>query len=186
MKRLIGTFFAAALLCGAGSAAEPPPAGAPAGRPRPVYGEPAGPVYAPDGRRIQRPEPAPDYRADGTVRTPFLLALVNPMQVPGPDSDVIGLRLDILYGSCRDLSGLDIGLFNEIRGCGDAMQIGAVNMAGEFRGIQIGAINRARLLKGLQIGAVNYCDGALGVQIGVVNVIADKDVPFLPAINMAF
>ena len=103
--------------------------------------------------------------------TPFMLSLVTPIQVPAADWDVKGLRISLLYGECREMLGLDIGV---------------VSQAFEARALQISVINMAETMKGLQIGVINYAGTAVGLQIGVVNIIADKDWAFLPIVNASF
>jgi len=111
----------------------------------------------------------------GSVRkTPFMLSLVDPLALPSSawaDWDVTGIRLNTLYGNCRSLTGLDIGLYNS---------------CSQLKGWQIGVINEATVMKGLQTGLINYANSAMGVQIGLVNVIADKDWAFLPIVNASF
>jgi len=103
--------------------------------------------------------------------TPIMLSLVTPVQVPSANWDVWGLRLNLLYGECRDMIGLDLGL---------------IGYAQEARALQLNVVNVADTMKGLQIGLINYTRTAVGVQIGLVNVIADKDWAFLPILNASF
>jgi hypothetical protein len=119
--------------------------------------------------------------------SPFMFSLIAPAQVPAPDWDVYGLRINVIYGACRDLFGLDVGLVNHVTGTMKALQVGAianisdgpamgfqaglVNTVGsQFNGLQIGAVNYAERASVLQIGAFNGADHVDGLQIGVINV----------------
>ena len=119
--------------------------------------------------------------------SPAMFSLIAPAQVPDPDWDVYGLRLNVFYGVCRYLYGLDVGLVNHVTGTMKALQVGAianisdgpamgfqaglVNTAGcQFNGLQIGAVNYAERASVLQIGAFNGADHVDGLQIGVINV----------------
>ncbi len=89
--------------------------------------------------------------ADGW--TPFQLSLWNPIQVFSEDSDVYGLRLNLLYGKNNDVHGLDLGIANR-----------ATN---EVRGVQVGAFCGAgKSMTGIQAaGLVNYAESMTGFQI---------------------
>jgi len=123
----------------------------------------------------------------GRGKTPISFAIVDPIQLPTHDWDVVGLRINCIYGRNVNFTGLDLGLINATDELAVGLQAGlGGNYAREARAWQMGFINYAELLKGLQIGVVNYAGTAEGVQIGVVNVIADKDFPFMPIINASF
>jgi hypothetical protein len=119
--------------------------------------------------------------------SPLMFSLIAPAQVPSPDWDVYGLRINVIYGACRDLYGFDVGLVNHVKGTTKALQVnaianisdgpalgfqaGLVNTAGStFTGLQIGAVNYAERASALQIGAFNGADHVDGLQIGVINV----------------
>ncbi|HNX52680.1 MAG TPA: hypothetical protein PKI68_02930 [Pontiellaceae bacterium] len=138
-------------------------------------------------------EPAP--------MTPVMLSFANPAQLPAENYDVNGLRIDLLYGKCRNLTGLDVGLVNYATGRETGLEVGLVNNAGKsFTGLQIGAVNvsdRVRALQiglfngaddmsGLQIGLINHTRIMRGCQIGLVNVIENNDLAFFPVINCFF
>ena len=103
--------------------------------------------------------------------SPLMISLIDPIQMPQNTWDVSGLRLNIIYGDCHPLTGLDIGLINSCE---------------RMRGLQIGIINTVDLMKGLQIGVVNHANRVVGIQIGFINIISDNDYPFLPIINGYF
>jgi hypothetical protein len=141
---------------------------------------------------------------ESTARfSPFMLSIINPIQVPPADFDIGGLKLNLIYGESHGMTGLDIGLFSQNTGDVNALHINGVSVVGgngnglmislvanyvegEYGGLQIGAFNYATHLSGLQIGAINVVNTAYGLQIGVVNVVKDNDVPFLPIINGYF
>jgi hypothetical protein len=147
-------------------------------------------------KTVSAEEPAP--------MTPFMLGWFSPAQAPAANWDVCGLRLDVFYGKCRNLTGLDAGILVN-RATGDVigleacfvvnyverdfsgLQIGTVNVVSrEAKALQIGFYNGAEDMSGLQIGVVNRTRLMRGCQIGVVNVIENSDIPFLPVINFFF
>ncbi len=104
--------------------------------------------------------------------SPLMFSLIAPAQVPSPDWDVYGLRINVIYGACRDLYGLDVGLVNHVKGTTKALQVGAIaNISdGPAMGFQVGLVNTASsMLSGLQIGAANYAERASVLQIGAFN-----------------
>ncbi|OGV68084.1 MAG: hypothetical protein A2283_18775 [Lentisphaerae bacterium RIFOXYA12_FULL_48_11] len=124
----------------------------------------------------------------------FQLSLWNPVQIVPEDIDVLGLRLNLIYGENRDSYGLDLGLVNSLTRDMLGAQAGLLNVSrGEMRGIQIGLDNivgnidafglehpsfsrGAPCAYGLQFGAFNliYPKGVMmGAQVGIINV-ADK------------
>lgn len=140
---------------------------------------------------------------DGARYSPFMLSFVNPIQVPPADFNVGGLKLNLIYGECNDITGLDIGLFSMARGDCMAWHLNGVSIVGaggsglmtslianyveaDYDGLQIGVYNHATHINGLQIGVINYANTAYGLQIGLVNVIEDNDMPFFPIINGYF
>lgn len=140
---------------------------------------------------------------DNAGYTPFMLSIVDPIQIPPADFYVGGLKLNLPYGRCHDFLGLDIGVFSYCSGTAEGLHIGGVTVIGgdgtglminllanqvqgEYGGLQIGFLNRATHMDGLQIGVINICDTAYGIQIGLVNVIKDNDLPFFPIINGYF
>jgi hypothetical protein len=122
------------------------------------------------------------------------LSLWNPIQIVPDDIDVLGLRLDLVYGENRDLYGLDLGLVNSLTRDMMGGQAGLFNVCrGEMIGAQIGLDNIVGNIvvfgsgqppssqgnasaHGLQLGACNlvYPKGMMtGAQVGLINV-ADK------------
>ncbi len=106
--------------------------------------------------------------------SPFMFSLIAPAQVPSPDWDVYGLRINVIYGACRDLYGLDVGLVNHVKGTTKALQLGAIaNISdGPAMGFQAGVVNTSgSTFTGLQIGAIANISGGptTGFQAGLVN-----------------
>jgi len=133
--------------------------------------------------------------------TPVMFSLFNPAQVPAENYDVKGLRIDLLYGKCHNLHGLDAGLVNHTvnKEVGLAaglvnyaeksftgLQVGGVNIGKEVHALQVGVYNGADDMSGFQIGLINHARIMRGVQIGVINVIENNDLPFLPIVNFFF
>ena len=110
-----------------------------------------------------------------TATTPVMVSLVTPVQAPAETWDVTGLRLNLIYGCCRSLYGLDIGLANQVQGEMQGLQIGAiVNLVDhpEARsiGLQLGLVNSVLgVFSGMQVGAVNYAERGSVFQVGVFN-----------------
>jgi len=142
---------------------------------------------------VSAEEPAP--------MTPVMLSLFNPAQVPSEDYNVAGLRIDLLYGKCRNLTGLDAGLVNHATGKVIGLEAGLVNyVEKDFIGLQAGGVNIATRMTGLQVGVYNGADDVSGIQIGLinntrimrgfqvgfVNVIQNNDLSFLPIFNCFF
>ena len=139
--------------------------------------------------------------AEDTPMTPLMLSLMTPAQAPTPEWDVKGLRIDLLYGRCQNLYGIDLGLVNHTVGkeIGLAvglvnyaeanftgLQVGAVNIGERVKALQVGVYNEADDMSGLQIGVINHTRIMRGVQIGLINVIENNDLSFLPIINFFF
>lgn len=139
--------------------------------------------------------------AEDKPMTPVMVSLMTPVQAPSPEWDVKGLRIDLLYGRCQDLYGLDLGLVNHTVGfeLGLALglvnfsedrvtgiQIGAVNIGERVKALQVGVYNEADDMSGLQIGLINHTRLMRGLQVGLINVIENNDLPFLPIVNFFF
>ena len=184
---------------------------------RPVYNSGTG--VMPAGAQEAMPKASRQLAKDNRIGvgfTPFMLGIFSPLQVPGPDYDVGGLRLNVFYGACCNFDGLDLGLvgFSQnhangwlvnvvsvANGDGLGLQTGGVNyMGGDFKGLQIGLANwidsgdafqiglynGAYDVQGLQIGVINTANKMQGLQIGVVNIISNSDLSFFPVINGYF
>ena len=184
---------------------------------RPVYNSGTG--VMPRGAQEAMPRASRQIAKDSRVGvgfSPAMLGFFTPIQVPGPDFDVGGLRLNLFYSTCCNFDGLDIGvvgvadnhangwLINVVsyaRGDGLGLNTGVVNFyGGDFKGFQFGVANwidsgevfqagvynGARDVQGLQIGVINTAQKMQGMQIGVVNIIANSDVSFFPVINAWF
>ncbi len=146
---------------------------------------------------------------------PLQVSLWPPVQVVCADTNVAGLRLNLLYGDNVVMQGLDLGVVsgsdccdgiqinavNWVRDLALGVQIGLANTMGAAEGLTIGGMNTARTtLTGVQIGILNYAEEAaglqigllnsadtmVGLQIGLVNIIHDARVPALPILNWQF
>ena len=133
--------------------------------------------------------------------TPVMVGLWTPAQLPSAEWDVAGVRLDLLYGSCRNLYGLDlglvnftqenevglnIGLVNRVDGKFTGLQLGVVKVADTASALQIGLYNGTDDLAGVRLGLINHTRIARGVQVGLINVIENNDLAFLPLVNFFF
>ncbi len=131
------------------------------------------------------------------------------------ETDVIGLRLNLVASRNDTVSGIDAGivslgadiqalrvnLYNgsDYRFCG--VEAGLINrdaalaglavalfntVSGDVSGMQIGAFNNANFMTGMQIGIFNHANSLRGIQIGLINLIEDGPLSFFPVLNMAF
>jgi len=102
------------------------------------------------------------------------------------DIDIVGLRVNLPYGACEDVTGIDIGLLgrcrymygfqlnvlrNDVIDYGGGVQVGIYNSIGradEFS-LQVGLWNEANRFYGFQAGLINICDEGTGFQFGLIN-----------------
>ena len=101
------------------------------------------------------------------------LSLFNPVQIFNDSYNVGGVRINLLYGSNNNMSGLDLGLINKVKwDYHGGYQGGMVNFVGnDFNGWQDGLVNITRKnLIGLQTGVYNENLSLKGVQYGLVNI----------------
>jgi hypothetical protein len=140
--------------------------------------------------------------------TPLEIAIFPPLQLPGTDFGVKGLRLSVV-GLNREARGLDLallgnitnvnfkgiaisGLFNYNRGASTVVGLQVAGLANlntghsVVYGVQVAGFNDAGTVYGLQIGLINIANELHGIQIGLCNV--NKNGPFhvSPIINAAF
>jgi len=104
--------------------------------------------------------------------TPFMVSFVTPLQGPPSDFDVKGLRINLVYGECRNFSGLDLGGAGRSTGSSAGVHIAllATVSDGDAAGLQIGTANYVKgAFKGLQVGVSSYAANARGAQVGVFN-----------------
>ena len=122
--------------------------------------------------------------APGSGWTPFQGALFQPAQLFSEDTDVRGLRVNVLYGGSANLSGVDVGLVGSAEAVG-GIQSSLVNISEELVGVQIAGVhnrservvglqitplvNEAYDLTGLQTGLLNFNRGGRGWQAGLLN-----------------
>jgi hypothetical protein len=129
--------------------------------------------------------------------TPFQLSLVKPVQLFSEETKVEGLRLNLIYGVNKEVTGLDLGVVNEVTGTTKGVQaayilggnisrdldgaqivygFGGVNVTnGEANGLQISGVgagvNWAEEFNGVQLsgvlGGINKAANMTGLQITV-------------------
>ncbi len=147
---------------------------------------------------------------------PIQIALWNPVQIFPEETSVMGVRLNILYGVNRNVTGIDIGIGNRTTGDQKGFQYGLVgfteggfwgwqdnffNYSEKFYGFQSGFYNGAETatgfewgfvnitedMHGLQLGVFNMTQTLYGLQIGIINVVRQKEeFPILPIVNWSF
>lgn len=135
---------------------------------------------------------------------PFGLALlpVRWLEAPGPDSGVWLLRLNLLAGCNRTMTGLDVGsvcnwttgdgiglafagICNVCGGDCAGLQAACVNFTERAHaGAQLGAGNMTWGIRGVQLGAVNATGEGYGLQVGVVNLAESFSGLQLGLLNM--
>ncbi len=97
---------------------------------------------------------------------PLQISIWDPIQLFSDESDVIGPRFSLPYGCNRSLSGIDVGLVNDVKKSLRGIGIGGfVNSSGEAAGIYLA-------------GICNLTGGGFdGIEIaGVMNVFSDTSV----------
>ena len=107
---------------------------------------------------------------------------ILPWALPNQESYVNGLRLNLGWGSYKETTGLDLGLFS----AGENHGVLGINAFGHYSrnnasGCEIGLVNvTGGIMSGLQVGLVNYADTLLGVQIGLINIArTQRCIPIL-------
>lgn len=123
---------------------------------------------------------------------PFQLSLIGPtLQLVDDDADIRGVRINLLYGVNRNVTGLDLGLVNRTTGDFKGLQHGfigathgkfsgwqdnwAVNFAeGQFYGLQTGVVNFVGTGEGVQLGGLyNNAEYMSGLQFSLINFAED-------------
>lgn len=119
-------------------------------------------------------------------RRPVQLSLVTPIQIFPKEDTIVGVRLNLIYGSNAEVRGIDIGIANHTTGGRSVgVQFGVVGIAGgdfvgwqdnyvnivkgKFEGLQSGLVNVANEASGLQLAWVNHTQRASGLQLSIVN-----------------
>jgi hypothetical protein len=101
------------------------------------------------------------FSAHAAEWTPFQLSLVKPVQLFPEETKVEGLRLNLIYGVNKEVTGLDLGIVNEVTGTTKGVQAAYIlggNISRDLYGAQIvyglGGVNVASgQANGLQIAA---------------------------------
>lgn len=121
--------------------------------------------------------------------SPLSVNIVNPVQFPPSDYDVTGLRLSVLWGSHRDVSGLDLGVVGNVT----TQKFNGAAFSGLFNytqnnvnayGFQIAGLTNYNLQKtnvyGVQLAAgANYNkaeSSIVGFQMAALNLTAHTNV----------
>lgn len=135
---------------------------------------------------------------------PIQLSLFSPIQLVPEDEAISGVRLGLLYGRNKYVTGLDWGLvMHSTSGTSKGAQFGFVGYVeadftgwqntafnvtkGNFEGFQWGIVNYAGHASGFQLGLVNYAGSMKGLQIGLVNIIKQGgQFPVFPIVNWSF
>jgi len=78
--------------------------------------------------------------AHAAERAPFQLSLVHPLQIYPRETQVRGLRINLLYGVNDEVKGLDVGVVNRTTGLTQGLQYGVVNITEKLNGLQFSGI----------------------------------------------
>ena len=135
---------------------------------------------------------------------PIQLSLFSPVQIINENEAIAGVRLSLLYGKNKYVSGLDWGFVSHsTSGMSKGAQFGLVGLVeadfmgwqsnfvnitkGNFEGFQWGFVNYAGHDNGFQLGFVIYAASMKGLQIGLVNIIRQGgQFPVFPIVNWSF
>jgi len=133
------------------------------------------------------------FPAYGAEWTPFQISLVNPIQLLPEEANVHGLRLNLIYGVNKEVNGVDLGTVNRTIWTTRGLQLGAVNITEDLKGVQIGGLFNFATgnVAGMQIsgiansasdlasfsfqisGLINLADNPKGVQLAALYNRAD-------------
>lgn len=107
--------------------------------------------------------------------TPLQLSVWEPVQMFPEKFNVYGMRLNLAYGSNRNLTGLDVGGVNLVTETQQGAQLGLVNLSEDSRGGCLGLLNYTSNLSGIQAGFLNTAQKSCnGIQVvGLMN-LADQ------------
>lgn len=98
--------------------------------------------------------------------TPLQLSLWNPIQLFSEEKNVIGLRLDLIYGKNKNIYGIDTGIINTLTGNANGIQVGLMNKAEHVKGIQVGLLGESKSLSGIQLnGLMSKTENLKGISI---------------------
>lgn len=99
--------------------------------------------------------------------TPLQLAVWEPIQLFPEKFDVYGIRMNLVYGSNQNLTGLDIGGVNVVAEKQTGGQLGLINISENSLGGCAGLMNYTSNLCGMQFGLLNTAQNSLsGLQAG--------------------
>jgi len=101
-----------------------------------------------------------------------MISVVAPAQIPTAQEHLDGVRLDLIYGECLSMNGLDVGVFGRTRERFNGLQVAGCSIVGtDAAGHQIGLANFVDTgFYGAQFGLWNDVDGVVdGFQLGIVN-----------------
>lgn len=152
---------------------------------------------------IAAPAAAESTADDGPATTPVQLSLHEEIQVVGPETSVVGVRLAISARNA-DVTGFDqavlaartsgserglqVALYSEIEGdlVGAQLALISADVDGSAFGLQWGnLINRAGTITGAQVAVLfNRALGVTGVQLSLVNYAEDLEGVQLGLINI--
>ncbi|MGL4358758.1 LA_2272 family surface repeat-containing protein [Cetobacterium sp.] len=127
----------------------------------------------------------------------FELGLLSPTQLRGPQTDVKGVRLGLVYTENQNVEGVDINIIANKKQNFKGLSLGSIydrtennfegaklgwfflpitfnSVGGNMTGVQFGLINMVEQnTKGVQVGGANFTGTGTGLQFGLFNK-ADK------------
>lgn len=135
---------------------------------------------------------------------PVQLALFNPIQLVPESNSIKGIRINLIYGKNRNVTGFDWGFVNFTSSDQLGIQWGGVGYTegnfngwqnnfvsitkGRFTGLQSGFVSyNGSKVSGLQFSVVNYAASLNGIQLGLLNIIGEGGfLPVFPIFNFSF
>lgn len=134
-----------------------------------------------------------------------MVSAFAPGQIPIADEQVNGVRINLIYGDCMSVNGLDLGLVGRTRSRFNGLQVAGCSVVGtDMAGCQLGLLNFVDTgfsgfqfslwndvggtASGLQLGLFNFADKLRGAQIGLLNFVAEPNPTFkcLPVLNFGW
>ena len=115
---------------------------------------------------------------------PFEFSVFSPVQIQKPETEITGLRINLIMGRSAALKGMDMGFVNFIDGDVTGLQCGFGSVIsgdllgyqygliaqtyGEVRGWQGGWFCQTGSVGGVQSGVVSLCQEIHGAQFGMI------------------
>lgn len=125
-----------------------------------------------------------------------MVSVFTPGQIPQAQEHLDGVRLNLIYGDCMSINGLDVGFMGRTRERFNGLQLAACNLVGtDARGCQLALLSFVNTgfqgfqfapvwnsvkgpAYGFQLGGCNTAASGAGFQLGLVNLVDDAYAGF--------